>query len=110
MRSDPAEYEFISPGTLMGALDMLNREPGKWLPVAGGTEVMVQYSSGRLGARRLLNLWDITELKQITESADALRIGGGCTFAQLREHPAVQSDFPLLALAAAWTRTIANQN
>jgi CO/xanthine dehydrogenase FAD-binding subunit len=110
MRSDPAEYEFASPGTLAGALEMLQREPGKWLPVAGGTEVMVQYSSGRLGARRLLNLWDIGELKQVTESADSLRIGGGCTFAQLREHPAVQSHFPLLAMAAAWTGSIANQN
>ena len=110
MRSDPAEYEFVSPGTLAGALEMLHREPGKWLPVAGGTEVMVQYSSGRLGARRLLNLWDIRELRQITESADALSIGGGCTFTQLREHPSVQNSFPLLAMAAAWTGSIANQN
>ena len=110
MRSDPRDYEFSSPGTLAGALSLLNREPGQWLPVAGGTEVMVQYSSGRLDARRMLNLWDIQELKQITEGADSLRIGGGCTFAQIREHSAVQKYFPLLAKAAAWTGSIANQN
>jgi CO/xanthine dehydrogenase FAD-binding subunit len=57
-----------------------------------------------------LNLWNIGELRQITESADSLRIGGGCTFAELREHPAVQKYFPLLAKAAAWTGSIANQN
>jgi len=110
MRSNPAEYTFVSPGTLTGALDLLHREPGAWLPLAGGTEIMVQYSSGRLGARHLLNLWNIGELRQITESADSLRIGGGCTFAELREHPAVQEYFPLLAKAAAWTGSIANQN
>jgi Aerobic-type carbon monoxide dehydrogenase, middle subunit CoxM/CutM homologs len=110
MRSNPAEYTFVSPGTLAGALDLLHREPEMWLPLAGGTEVMVQYSSGRLGARRLLNLWNIGELKQITESVDSLRIGGGCTFAELREHPTVQKYFPLLAKAAAWTGSIANQN
>ena len=110
MRSDPAEYELITPGTLEGALDLLRREPGNWLPMAGGTEIMVQYSTGQLDARRLLNIWDIPELKQITENGEALRIGGGCTFGQLREHPAVQSHFPLLAVAAAWTGSIANQN
>src|SRR5262252_6943038 len=79
MRSDPAEYELASPGSLAGALELLHREPGNWLPVAGGTEIMVQYSAGRLGARRLLNLWNIEELKQITESSEWIRIGGGCT-------------------------------
>lgn len=110
MRSNPAEYEFVSPGTLGGVLDLLHREPGAWQPVAGGTEIMVQYSAGRLEARRLLNLWNLIELKEIVESEDSLRIGGGCTFTQLREHPAVRDHFPLLATVAAWTGGIANQN
>ena len=110
MRSNPAEYEFVSPGNLAGALDLLHRDPGVWQPVAGGTEIMVQYSAGRLGARRLLNLWNLRELKEIVESKDSLRIGGGCTFTQLREHPAVRNHFPLLVTAAAWTGGIANQN
>lgn len=110
MRSNPAEYEFVSPSNLAGALDLLHREPGAWQPVAGGTEIMVQYSAGRLGARRLLNLWNLRELKEIVESKDSLRIGGGSTFTQLREHPAVRNHFPLLVTAAAWTGGIANQN
>ena len=110
MRSDPSEYEMASPGTLAGALDLLRHKPGGWLPVAGGTEIMVQYSAGRLGARRLLNLWGIQELREIAESDDSLRIGGGCTFSQLRKHPAVRDHFPLLAMAAAWTGSVANQN
>jgi CO/xanthine dehydrogenase FAD-binding subunit len=110
MRSDPAEYELLSPGSLAGALELMHREPGNWLPVAGGTEIMVQYSAGRLSARRLLNLWNIEELKQITETGEWIRIGGGCTFGQLREQSSIREHFPLLATAAAWTGSIANQN
>ena len=110
MRSQPSEYELVSPGTLAGILELLHREPNGWLPVAGGTEVMVQYGAGRLASHRLVNLWDIAELRQITETSAALTIGGGCTFTQLREHAVVQQHFPLLAQAASWTGSIANQN
>jgi CO/xanthine dehydrogenase FAD-binding subunit len=110
MRSHPAEYELVSPGNIAAVLELLDREPGAWLPVAGGTEVMVQYSAGRLAARRLVNLWGLRELREIKETDSTLTIGGGCTFTQLREHRAVQEHFPLLAQAASWTGSIANQN
>jgi OHCU decarboxylase len=110
MRSDPAEYTFVSPASLAEALDLLCMKPGNWLPVAGGTEVMVQYSAGKLAARNLLSLWGLPELSEIAELEDSFRVGGGCTFAQLREHEAVQRFFPMLATAAAWTGSIANQN
>jgi len=110
MRSHPADYEFVSPGSIGAVLELLHCEPGEWLPVAGGTEVMVQYSAGRLAARRLVNLWDVKELCRITETDTTLTIGGGSTFTQLREHRSVQEHFPLLAQAASWTGSIANQN
>jgi len=110
MRSHPAEYELVSPGSIAAVLELLDREPGAWLPVAGGTEVMVQFSSGRLAARRLINLWGLTDLREIRETESTLSIGGGCTFTQIREHRAVWEHFPLLAQASAWTGSIANQN
>jgi CO/xanthine dehydrogenase FAD-binding subunit len=110
MRSHPAEYELVSPGNIAAVLELLDREPGVWLPVAGGTEVMVQFSAGRLAARRLVNLWVLKELREISETDSTLTISGGCTFTQIREHCAVQKYFPLLAEAASWTGSIANQN
>lgn len=110
MRSNPAEYEMVSPGTLAGVLRLLQDEPGQWLPVAGGTEVMVQFSAGRLGARRLVNLWNLPELREIREEGDTVVIGGGCTFSQIRDSAAVRKHFPLLSQAASWTGSIANQN
>ncbi len=110
MRSDPAEYTFLSPASLAEALDLLRAKPWKLAACSGGTEVMVQYSAGKLASRNLLSLWGLPELSEIAELEDSFRIGGGCTFAQLREHEAVQRFFPMLATAAAWTGSIANQN
>jgi OHCU decarboxylase len=110
MRSDPAEYEMVSPGSLAGVLRLMDSEPGQWLPVAGATEVMVMFSAGKLAARRFVNLWNLPELREIREDAESLTLGGGCTFSAIRSCEAVRRHFPLLAQAASWTGSIANQN
>ncbi len=110
MRAQPSEYELVAPGKLSAVLDLLAREPGVWLPIAGGTEVMVQYGAGRLGARKLVSLWGLPELRRIERTEQELIIGAGCTYSDLRNHPLVAQEFPLLARAASWTGSIANQN
>lgn len=110
MRSSPVEYEMTSPETLGGVLQLLHDEPGRWMPVAGATEVMVQFGAGKLPARRLVNLWGLKELAEIRLDAHTLTLGGGCTFSQIRACEAVRRHFPLLAQAASWTGGIANQN
>src|SRR5882672_1441519 len=110
MRADPADYELIAPGTLREVVALLAAEPGAWLPIAGGTDVMVQYGAGKLAARRLVSLWNLPELRNIEVRPSEILIGGGCTYTDLRQHTAVGSEFPLLASAASWTGAIANQN
>jgi CO/xanthine dehydrogenase FAD-binding subunit len=110
MRAQPSEYELVAPGKLSAVLDLLAREPGVWLPIAGGTEVMVQYGAGRLGARKLVSLWGLPELRRVERTERELIIGAGCTYSDLRNHPVVAQEFPLLARAASWTGSIANQN
>jgi OHCU decarboxylase len=110
MKSHPAEYEMVSPGTLPGVLQLLAEAPGQWLPVAGATEVMVMFSAGKLAARRLVNLANLPELRTIREDESELKLGGGCSFTQIRNCVGVQQHFPLLAQAASWTGSIANQN
>jgi OHCU decarboxylase len=110
MRAHPAEYELVSPRTLPGVLSLLASEPGAWLPIAGGTDVMVQYSAGTLPARKLVSIWNLPELRRIETSADEIQIGAGCTYTDLREHQAINKEFPLLSSAASWTGGIANQN
>ncbi|HUY82445.1 MAG TPA: FAD binding domain-containing protein [Acidobacteriaceae bacterium] len=110
MRAVPEQYEMVSPGDLGSVLKLMASEPGRWLPVAGGTEVMVQYSAGRLPQRNLINLWNLPELRRIEVLPDAVVIGGGCTFAEIRAQDVIAAEFPMLAKAAAWIGGIANQN
>jgi CO/xanthine dehydrogenase FAD-binding subunit len=110
MRADPAEYRLVSPGNLQAVLSLLAGEPAQWLPIAGGTDVMVLYSAGKLPNRNLINIWNIPELRQIEVFPDRIRIGAACTYTALRGHAIVSREFPLLATAAAWTGGIANQN
>jgi CO/xanthine dehydrogenase FAD-binding subunit len=110
MRSDPADYELIAPGKLQAVISLLADEPGKWLPIAGGTDVMVQYAAGKLLAQKLVSIWNLPELGGIEILPDEIRIGAGCTYTELREHEVIAREFPLLASAARWTGGIANQN
>jgi CO/xanthine dehydrogenase FAD-binding subunit len=110
MRADPAEYRLVSPGNLQAVLSLLANEPAQWLPIAGGTDVMVLYSAGKLPNRQLVNLWNIPELRQIEVLTDRIRIGAACTYTSLRRHEIITREFPLLATAASWTGGIANQN
>jgi CO/xanthine dehydrogenase FAD-binding subunit len=110
MRSHPAEYELVAPPNLDEVVALLAHEPGEWLPVAGGTDIMVQYGAGKLAARRLVSLWNLPELRRIAASESELVIGAASTYTDLRQHEVVTREFPLLAAAAGWTGGIANQN
>jgi CO/xanthine dehydrogenase FAD-binding subunit len=100
----------MAPASLPAALSLLAEEPGAWLPIAGGTDVMVQYASGKLAARKLVSIWNLPELRRVEVLPDEIRIGAACTYTELREHGIVGPEFPLLARAASWTGGIANQN
>src|SRR5438477_8798991 len=110
MRADPAEFRLVSPGDLQVVLSLLASEPTEWLPIAGGTDLMVLYSAGKLPNRKLVNIWNIPELRQIEVFTDTIRIGAACKYTALRGHDIVSREFPLLATAASWTGGIANQN
>jgi CO/xanthine dehydrogenase FAD-binding subunit len=110
LRANPADYELVAPGTLPEVLGLRGSEPGAWLPVAGGTDVMVLYAAGKLQARKLVSIGHLRELRYIGVTSSEVRIGAGCTYTDLRQHRVIADEFPLLTRAAAWTGGIANQN
>lgn len=95
MRSDPADYQLQAPGNLSAILSLMAREPGQWMPIAGGTDLMVQYAAGKLGTRKLVSLWNLQELRKIEASDKEIQIGAGCTYTDIREHPLIAREFPL---------------
>ena len=110
MRANPSEYDLVSPGSLDAVLTLLASEPGQWTPIAGGTELMVQYGAGRLRPRKLVNIFGLPELATITETPGSIRIGAGITYTAIRNYATIAEKLPLLARAASWTGAIANQN
>jgi OHCU decarboxylase len=110
MRSHPADYQLVAPNNLPSVLSLLAQEPGTWLPIAGGTDLMVQYAAGHLAARKLVSIWNLPELRRIEILPSEIRVGAGCTYTDLIENADVNREFPLLTTAARWTGGVANQN
>jgi CO/xanthine dehydrogenase FAD-binding subunit len=109
MRGNAETHELIAPGNLAAVLELLAAEPGVWTPIAGGTELMVAFAAGRLSAARLVSLWDIPDLRFVRETEESMVIGAGVTFLDLRRHTLLAAELPLLAKAARWIGSIANQ-
>jgi carbon-monoxide dehydrogenase small subunit len=97
MRGNPDAHELIAPGTLPAVLDLLASAPGEWTPIAGGTELMVAFAAGRLGARKLVNLWGIPDLRFIKATPESFVIGACTTFLDLRAHAGLAAELPLIA-------------
>jgi OHCU decarboxylase len=110
MRSNPSDYEMVAPGNLHAIVSLMAKEPGVWVPIAGGTDLMVQYAAGKLPARKLVSVWNIPELRRIEVTAGEIRIGAGCTYTDLCRDETIGREFPLLHSAARWTGGVANQN
>jgi len=109
MRSNVADYSLIQPTSLQEALQTLASDP-RYTPIAGGTELMVALSAGRLPQKHLLSINHLYELRFITATPNTVTIGSGTTFTDIRRSAIIASDFPLLVQAASWTGSIANQN
>jgi CO/xanthine dehydrogenase FAD-binding subunit len=110
MRGDAEAHELVAPVSLDAVLELMADAPGKWTPIAGGTELMVAHAAGRLPASKLVSVWGIPDLRFIDSTADTISIGAGATFTDVRARNFIASDLPLLARAAAWIGSIANQS
>ncbi len=110
MRSYLPVYEMQAPRDLAGALEVLGREPGRWQPFAGGTDLMVLLEMGKLEPRRFLSLWHLGELRGIEEAAEHVTLGALTTYTGVRRAAVLAREFPLLCRAAEETGGTATQN
>jgi len=110
MRSDVTGYELNAPPDLRAVLTRIASEPGRHALLAGGTELMVALNTGRLESRSLISIQHLRELRFIRVTPDAVEIGSGTTFTDIRRNATIARELPLLVQAASWTGSIANQN
>ena len=97
MRADPAQFEIQTPSNLSSALKLLR---DGYRPFAGGTDLMVQFESGRLPPARFANINGLKELNGFRISKTGVNIGALCTFRDIADHPRIRSSFPALAEAS----------
>ncbi|MDE3244743.1 MAG: FAD binding domain-containing protein, partial [Acidobacteriota bacterium] len=110
MKGQVPDCAVQTPATLVGALEILFAEKGAWRPLAGGTDLMVPFAAGTLPFTRFLNLWGLDELRGIEIAPDSLTLGALTTYAEIRQHPVVASEFPNLVQSAWVTGAMAIQN
>lgn len=94
--------EYIRPGTTEKALAALAENSPNATPLAGGTDLLVELKHPGDGARILVDLSDIAELKGIEITGDGLRIGAMVSHTEIMESPLIKEHMPA-AIDAAWT-------
>ena len=75
-------FEFAQPGDVPEALDAL-AQSGRVVPIAGGTNIMVNLKRAPLEADLVIDLSGIEALKAISVKNGRVRLGAGVTFARL---------------------------
>jgi len=108
MRANVHEYDLSTQPDLASTLALLAET--RHTPIAGGTELMVALSAGRLPKKPLLSIQHLHELRFIDVQPETITLGSGTTFSDIRRHRVLAAELPLLAQAASWTGSIANQN
>jgi len=97
-------FELLKPQTLDEALGMLSQRTDS-LPLAGGTNLIVDMRSGKLAPKKLVDLGGLQELCCIREKDGHLLIGAGVTIAELLDDPMIERHAPILRQMA---RSFAN--
>jgi len=95
--------DFLQPGSLAGALAAKAERPGA-VPIAGGTDVMVEINFDTRRPDALLDLNRVPELASWERDGGQVRLGAGLTYARLLAE--LGTVLPGLAMAA---RTIGSE-
>ena len=98
------EFDLKQPSTLTEALEILAATP-QALPLAGGTNLIVDMRSGKLRPQVLIDIGGLQELCCIRQKGGHLLIGGGVTIAELLDDPMIERHAPTLGQMA---RSFAN--
>lgn len=109
MRGNAATMTVLTPRSPEEALALYSAEP-RAMPLAGGTDLMVGWNLGLLNGRTVLDLSRLRAWRAVKATETGLSVGALVTHADLRRHPSVRRDFPLLAEACATVGAAQIQN
>lgn len=108
MRTAVSEVDIRSASSLGEALSVLRDD--RRTPVAGATDLYVALNFGTLVPRRLLDIWGVDELREISLREDTLVIGALATYTALIRSPLVVERLPMLVEASRLVGGVQIQN
>lgn len=91
----------FTPRRLDDALQYLHQYGDETNIIAGGTDILVKYYQRIDQLQRLVNIWELQELKSIRIVNEQIEIGSLLTHTQIEESTIILSSAPFLAEAAA---------
>ena len=91
-------FDYLAPHSLAEALDMLSDRP-EAIPLAGGTDLLVQVKEGSRSVETLLSLKRVPELRQYVHDG-ALSLGATVTVGRIAADPQIQQAYAALAAGA----------
>lgn len=94
-------FQLHQPSTVQEALALLQRYGPEARILAGGTDLIIQMTSGRIRPAVCISSSRLLELDAIVcDSEGSLRIGGTATLRQVELHPEIRRRYPALAQGA----------
>src|SRR5256712_7306425 len=92
-----SRMEFLQPTTWHEALEMKAAHP-EALPIAGGTDVMVEINFDRQRPAAVIDLTRVAELEEWSSEGSMLRVGAGVTYTRIIDE--LSDRLPGLAMAS----------
>jgi len=95
-------FEYLAPGTVREACELLSQHKGRVKIIAGGTDLLVRMKNREANPLYLVGISHIEKMNYIHYNAvTGLRIGAMTTHESIANSPIVREKFAILALAAA---------
>jgi CO/xanthine dehydrogenase FAD-binding subunit len=91
-------FDYLAPKSLKEALAMRSDHP-EAIPLAGGTDLLLQIKEGRRSAGILLSLKRIQEIHECNDKGK-LAIGSAITLGQVLSNPRIRQDYTALSMGA----------
>ena len=88
--------QYFRANTAAEALDALRKCEGKAIICAGGSDVMVDYSAGKIHPEALVDVSRAEDMRQIKIADGKIEIGAAVTLTEIATHPEIRKMYPSL--------------
>ncbi len=94
-------FAYHRPSDLDGALELMDELGGQALPLAGGTDLMVEMREGKYRGYHLVDISRLPELKLLELQDGEIHLGAGLTFTEISGSELLRLHAPALVQAAS---------